>query len=63
MVAAKAAGFYDSLHAAAEGMQQGGRQRKPNPAARPRFDADYEVFLKMHAQRRELDAITERWEL
>lgn len=58
MVAATAAGLYPSLIRAAEGMQQGGRQREPNPAARPRFDADYAVFLKMHDQRRDLDAIT-----
>ncbi|WP_340119487.1 FGGY-family carbohydrate kinase [Pelagibius sp. 7325] len=55
MVAATAAGFYPSLVAAAGGMQQGGRERRPNPAARPRFDRDYAVFLKMHEQRRELD--------
>jgi FGGY-family pentulose kinase len=63
MVAARAAGFYESLREAAEGMQQGGRRREPNPAARPRFDADYEVFLRMHTQRREIDAITETLEL
>ncbi|HMA13835.1 MAG TPA: FGGY-family carbohydrate kinase [Kiloniellaceae bacterium] len=57
MVAATAAGFYPSLTAAAAGMQRGGRERQPNPAARPRFDRDYAVFLKMHAQRRELDAL------
>ena len=56
MVAATAAGFYDSLRRAAEGMQQGGQERRPNPAARPRFDRDYAVFLKMHEQRRALDA-------
>ncbi|GAB4395047.1 MAG: FGGY-family carbohydrate kinase [Kiloniellaceae bacterium] len=57
MVAATAAGLYDSLRAAAEGMQQGGRERRPNPAARGRFDRDYAVFLKMHEQRRALDAV------
>jgi hypothetical protein len=40
-------------------MQRGGRQRQPNPAARTRFDRDYAVFLKMHAQRRELDRLGE----
>ncbi len=59
MVAATAAGFYESLRAAAEGMQQGGRTRQPNPAALARFDRDYAVFLKMHEQRRVLDALTE----
>jgi len=62
MVAAKAAAFYDSVGAAADGMQQGGRRRAPNAAARPRFDADYAVFLKMHAQRRELDDLAAGWE-
>ena len=57
MVAATAAGFYPSLAEAAAGMQQGGRSREPNAAARRRFDRDYAVFLKMHAQRRELDAL------
>ena len=57
MVAATAAGFYPSLVEAAGGMEQGGRERRPNPAARSRFDRDYAVFLKMHAQRRELDAL------
>jgi FGGY-family pentulose kinase len=59
MVAATAAGFYPSLVEAAGGMQRGGRQRQPNPAARTRFDRDYAVFLKMHAQRRELDRLGE----
>ncbi|MPZ12028.1 MAG: ribulokinase [Kiloniellaceae bacterium] len=57
MVAATAAGFYPSLAEAAGGMQRGGRQRQPKPAARARFDRDYAVFLKMHAQRRELDLL------
>ena len=57
MVAATAAGFYPSLAEAAGAMQQGGRERLPNPAARQRFDRDYAVFLKMHDQRRELDAL------
>jgi ribulose kinase len=59
MVAATAAGFYPSLVEAAGGMQQGGRERRPNPAARARFDRDYAVFLRMHAQRRELDALAD----
>ncbi len=59
MVAATAAGFYDSLHDAAGAMQQGGQERHPNAAARSRFDRDYAVFLKMHEQRRALDALGE----
>jgi FGGY-family pentulose kinase len=57
MVAARAAGLFPSLVAAAEGMQQSGSKRLPNPAARDRFDRDYAVFLKMHEHRRELDNI------
>ena len=58
MVAATAAGLFPSLAAAAEGMHQGGGRRVPNPAARDRFDRDYEVFLKMQEHRRELDEIS-----
>jgi FGGY-family pentulose kinase len=57
MVAAKAAGLYPSLVAAAGGMQRGGRTRLPHQAARRRFDRDYTVFLKMHEQRQALDSI------
>lgn len=57
MVAATAAGLYPSLAAAATGMKQGGHERRPNPAARERFDRDYAVFLAMHEQRRTLDEI------
>ena len=57
MVAAAGAGIYPDLAAAGRGMQQGGTVRLPNPAARPRFDRDYRVFLEMHRQRRQLDAM------
>ena len=57
MVAATAAGRFGSLAQAASAMQRGGRERKPDAAARPRFDRDYAVFLKMHRQRAELDAL------
>jgi FGGY-family pentulose kinase/HAD superfamily hydrolase (TIGR01509 family) len=57
MVAATAAGLYPDLAAACAAMQQGGAARQPNPAARERFDRDYRVFLEMHRQRRELDAL------
>ena len=57
MVAATAAGFFETLGQAAQAMQQGGRSREPNPAARSRFDGDYRIFLEMHEQRRRLDAI------
>ncbi|KAA5606290.1 FGGY-family carbohydrate kinase [Roseospira marina] len=57
MVAAKAAGLFPTLAAAAQAMQAGARTRAPNPAARARFDRDYAVFLRMHEHRRELDRI------
>ena len=38
-------------------MQQPGRERRPNPAAWPRFDRDYRVFLEMQRQRQVLDAL------
>jgi FGGY-family pentulose kinase len=58
IVAATAARQYPSLPLACVGMQQGGRVRKPNPAARGRFDHDYRVFLKMHEQRRCLETVS-----
>jgi ribulose kinase len=58
MVAANAAGLYGSLGEAAAAMQQGGRERRPDPAARPQFDRDYRIFLEMLRQRQALDAIT-----
>lgn len=57
MVAATAAGSFANLAEAASAMQQGGRERKPDLKARARFDRDYAVFLRMHEQRRELDAL------
>lgn len=57
MVAASAAGIHDGLTAACTAMQQGGRTRRPNQANKTRFDADYQIFLKMHAQRKELDEL------
>jgi FGGY-family pentulose kinase len=57
MVAAAAAGLFPTLPEACAAMQQGGRERQPNPKARERFDRDYRVFLEMHRQRQVLDAI------
>jgi FGGY-family pentulose kinase len=57
MVAATAAGLYPDLFAAAAGMAKPGRERRPDLAAAARFDRDWRVFLRMHEQRRELDAI------
>ena len=55
MVAATAAGLYPSLDAACVAMQQGGRERAPDPAARDHFDKDYGIFLEMLRQRQVID--------
>ena len=57
MVAAAAAGLYPTLPSACAGMHRGGTERRPNLAARERFDRDYRIFLAMHEQRRALDAL------
>jgi FGGY-family pentulose kinase len=57
MVAATAAGLYERLDIACAAMQQGGRSRPPNAAARAQFDKDYQVFLEMHRHRRAIEAI------
>jgi ribulose kinase len=59
MVAATAAGVYDSLEQACTGMQQGGKTRAPDMKTQARYDRDYAVFLKMHEQRQALDGILE----
>jgi ribulose kinase len=55
MVAAYAAGFYQSLTDACASMHQGGARREPNPDARKRFNKDYDIFLEMHRQRQKID--------
>ncbi len=57
MVAATGAGLYPDLASACAGMQQRGRERRANPAARARFDRDYRVFLEMQRQRQVLDGM------
>jgi FGGY-family pentulose kinase len=57
MVAATTAGLQPGIVEACNAMQQGGRQRPPNPEAAQRFDRDYKVFLAMQGQRRALDAL------
>ncbi|HLO64751.1 MAG TPA: hypothetical protein VK165_17465, partial [Azonexus sp.] len=57
MVAATAAGLYHSLDAACIAMQQGGRERAPDAAARLHFDKDYRIFLEMLRQRQAIDAM------
>jgi ribulose kinase len=57
LVAAAGAGLHPGLVEACVAMKQGGRVRKPDPAARQKFDRDYRVFLEMHRQRRVLEAM------
>jgi FGGY-family pentulose kinase len=57
MAAAAAGGLYSTLTEAAAAMQQGGRERKPNPAARKGFERDYRIFLEMHRQRQVLEGL------
>ena len=54
-IAATGAGLYPDLASACAGMRQPGRERRPNPAAKARFDRDYRIFLEMHRQRQALD--------
>lgn len=56
MVASCAAGLHSTLDRACIVMQQGGRSRGPNAAARQQFDRDYRIFLKMLEQRQAIDA-------
>lgn len=60
MAAAAAAGQYPDLAHACRGMDRGGTTRRPDPAARDRFERDWRVFQEMHRQRRALDAIVAR---
>ena len=57
MVAATAAGLHPDLAAAAAAMAGKGRERRPNPEAAARFERDWRIFLRLHEQRRELDAL------
>tara|TARA_R110002020_G_scaffold124705_14_gene281827 strand:+ start:1998 stop:3527 length:1530 start_codon:yes stop_codon:yes gene_type:complete len=58
MVAATAAGLHPSLDQACVAMQQGGRARAPDAAARPQFDKDYRIFLEMLRHRQVIDAMS-----
>jgi ribulose kinase len=57
MIAATAAGLYPDLMLACAAMRRGSRKTDPNPRQRARFNRDYRVFLKMHEQRRALEAL------
>ena len=54
-LAATGAGLYPDLASACAAMRQPVRDRRPNPAAKERFDRDYRIFLEMHRQRQALD--------
>ena len=58
MLAATAAGLHADLPSACAAMVQGRSERRPDPAARTRFDRDYRIFLEMHRQRKALDAMS-----
>ncbi len=59
-LAATGAGMYVDLASACAGMRQPSRERRPNGAAKARFDRDYSVFLEMHRQRQVIDAMSAR---
>ncbi len=58
IVAAKAAGLYPDLSAAAAAMAKSGRVIQPNPERRAGYDRDYRIFLAMHEQRNALDRLS-----
>lgn len=57
MVAATAAGLHSSLPEACAAMQHASTPRQPNTSRKARYDRDYAIFLKLHAHRREIDAM------
>ncbi len=56
--AATAAGLYANLRCAASSMASQGVERPSNRRKSDRYARDYQVFLAMHEQRRELDALS-----
>lgn len=57
MAAAAAGGIYPDVKDAARAMRRPGTTRRPDPARREAYDRDYAVFLKMQAQRGEIEAM------
>ncbi|WP_417584121.1 FGGY-family carbohydrate kinase [Pelagibacterium sp.] len=57
MAAATAAGLYPRLADAAHAMRHASVTRTPDLPRKARYDIDYAVFLKMHAHRREIEAM------
>ncbi|WP_404400189.1 FGGY-family carbohydrate kinase [Pelagibacterium halotolerans] len=55
--AATAAGLYPDLATAGTAMCAESVTRIPDPARAARYEKDYAVFLKLHAQRQELEAL------
>ncbi|MGI9510762.1 MAG: FGGY-family carbohydrate kinase [Geminicoccaceae bacterium] len=58
IVAARAAGLYPDLAAAAAAMSKTGEVIEPDTSRRAAFDRDYRIFLTMHDQRGALDRLT-----
>ncbi|MFO1069631.1 MAG: FGGY-family carbohydrate kinase [Geminicoccaceae bacterium] len=57
IVAATAAGLHANLGRAAAAMGRDGSLRRPDPARAAAFARDWRIFLRMHEQRRELEAM------
>lgn len=58
MLAATACGIYPDLVSAGRGMLRPVELREPDPALRESYKCDYQIFLEMHKQRRELDRLS-----
>ena len=56
-VAATAAGFYPDARSAAAAMATSGSERRSNIRDNDRYVRDYDIFLAMHEQQRELDSV------
>jgi FGGY-family pentulose kinase len=57
MVAANAAGVYESLDAACRAMKPESVAHPPNFGAQPVYDRDYGIFIEMQRQRQVIDAM------
>lgn len=57
MAAAAAAGVHPDLATAARAMRHASVTRSPDPATAARYERDYAVFLRMQAQRAEIEAM------
>ncbi len=59
MAAASAAGWHGNLAGCCRAMRRPDRVRQPNAALASSYDRDYRIFLRMHEQRREIEALDE----